>query len=133
MRAEPIMEAATIERGMAGTGRRQRSRRKPFDGRTRAGYRARRLQAHYTAVLTAAGREITVELAALVSKAAELSSIAEGMRARMLRGEDISADDIVRVQRLADLSVRRLGLPSTPVKLAGPSLGAALRRLEAGS
>jgi hypothetical protein len=55
---------------------------------------------------------MTVELVAAVGKAAELISISEDMRAKMLRGVDVNADDLVRMQRLADLSVRRLALPT---------------------
>jgi hypothetical protein len=74
------------------------------------------LREHYTAVLTAAGRELSIELAAAVTKAAELVALVEDMRARALRGVEINADDLVRMQRLADASVRRLALPATTSK-----------------
>jgi hypothetical protein len=67
---------------------------------------------HFTAAVVASGREVTVELAVAIGKAAELVALAEDMRARALRGVDVNADDLVRMQRLADASVRRLNLPS---------------------
>jgi hypothetical protein len=76
------------------------------------------LREHYTAVLTAAGRELSIELAAAVTKAAELVALVEDMRARALRGVEVNADDLVRMQRLADASVRRLALPSGSTKPA---------------
>jgi len=42
------------------------------------------------------------------------------MRARALRGVNVNADDLVRMQRLADLSVRRLNLPAAASKPALP-------------
>ena len=42
----------------------------------------------------------------------------EDMRARALRGVNVNADDLVRMQRLADLSVRRLNLPAAASKPA---------------
>jgi hypothetical protein len=96
------------------------------DNRFRSARRAKALRVHYTEVLAAAGRELSIELAAAVTKAAELVALVEDMRARALRGTEINADDLVRMQRLADLSVRRLALPSVASKPA-PTLGDLLR------
>jgi hypothetical protein len=77
------------------------------------------LQQHFTAALVEAGRELTVDLVAKITKAAELTSLAESLRGSALRGvTDIGADDLVRVQRLADASVRALNIPSAPIKAA---------------
>jgi hypothetical protein len=77
-----------------------------------------------------AGRELSVELVAAIDKAAELVALTEDMRALALRGVEVNADDLVRMQRLADASVRRLNLPSAASKPM-PTLGDLLR--EAGS
>jgi hypothetical protein len=91
--------------------RRRNLTRRRLDGRTRTAKRARQLREHYQAVLTADGRALTIELAARVTKASELVALAEDMRANMLRGAaDVCADDLVRMQRLADASVRQLGI-----------------------
>jgi hypothetical protein len=95
--------------------RRRRWRYVPrrIDNRTRTARRAKALREYFTSALTAAGRELSIELAAAVTKAAELVALAEDMRAKMLRGAaDVCADDLVRVTRLADTAVRRLALPS---------------------
>jgi hypothetical protein len=124
MGAEPRQSTAEIQRGPSQVGRRNSGRRKPtrLDHRTRVGRRARELREHYTAVLTAAGREMSIELVAAVNRASELCALVEDMRARALRGVDVNADDLVRMQRLADASVRKLALPSAASKQAPPSL-----------
>ena len=118
MGAESRQNATEMPRGPPQVGRRNGGRRKPtrLDHRTRVGRRARELREHYTAVLTGAGREMSIELAAAVSRASELCALVEDMRARALRGVDVNADDLVRMQRLADLSVRRLALPTGSTK-----------------
>jgi hypothetical protein len=54
----------------------------------------------------------------------ELQALADDLRQRALRGDEtVSPDDIVRVTRLADLSVRRLFDKAKAVPLpAEPSL-----------
>src|SRR5260221_627362 len=48
--------------------------------------------------------------ASAVRKAAELTALAEDARARRLNGAaDVTLDDVVRLDRLAEQSVRRLG------------------------
>ena len=89
-----------------------------IDNRRRAARRAKALREHYTAALATTGRELSIELAAAVMKAAELVALVEDMRARALRGAEINADDLVRMQRLADASVRRLALPNAASKQA---------------
>jgi hypothetical protein len=96
-------------------------RRSPvrIDYRRRVGRRARELNQHFAAAVTASGRELSIELTVAVGKAAELVALAEDLRARMLRADpSANADDVVRLQRLADASVRRLNLPSAASKPA---------------
>ena len=98
-------------------------RSRGLDGRSRIMKRAAQLAAHYTALLDTSGRETaSVPLATAIISTAELVAIAEDMRTRMLRGENVSADAIVRVQRLADMSIRRLGLPSLQPQPTSPTL-----------
>ena len=100
-------------RKLMGGGRRSPVR---IDYRRRVGKRARELSQHFTAALVGSGRELSIELAVAIGKAAELVALVEDMRARALRGVEINADDLVRMQRLADASVRRLALPATTSK-----------------
>ena len=102
-------------RKLMGGGRRSPVR---IDYRKRVGKRARELGQHFTAAVDAVGREVTVELAVAIDGAAELVALVEDMRARALRGVDVNSDDLVRMQRLADLSVRRLNLPAAASKPA---------------
>jgi hypothetical protein len=57
-------------------------------------------------------------LLAAIRRAAELTAISEDMRARMVRGEDVSPDDVLRLSRSAEAMTRRLHLdrhkPATP-------------------
>jgi hypothetical protein len=118
MSAEPRQNTTEIERQPPQVVRRHSGRRKPtrLDHRTRVGRRARELREYYVAALVMVGREMTVELTAAVSRASELCALVEDMRAKALRGTEINADDLVRMQRLADTSVRRLNLPSAASK-----------------
>jgi hypothetical protein len=84
------------------------------------------LREHFTETLARAGRELSVELLAAIARAGELVALVEDMRARALRGVEVNADDLVRMQRLADASVRRLALP-TSVSKPTPTLGDLLR------
>lgn len=108
--------------------RRRRWRYVPrrIDSRTRSARRAKALREYFTAALAASGRELSVDFVAGISKTVELIALTEDLRARALRGADISADDLVRMQRLADVSVRRLHLPTASIKQA-PTLGLLLR------
>jgi hypothetical protein len=55
--------------------------------------------------------QLTDLQASAVRKAAELTALAEDARARKLNGAtDVTLDDLVRLDRLAEQSVRRLGL-----------------------
>lgn len=81
----------------------------------------KQLERYFRERLGQAASDIVV--AAAIARAAELTTLAESLRQRALRGEPVPPDDIVRVARLADQSVRallRLGRPDKPA--AGPSL-----------
>jgi hypothetical protein len=100
-----------------------------IDHRSRVGKRARELSQHFAKALTAAGRELTVDLLVAVARAAELTALAEAMRARMLRGDPTAlADDCVRLQRLADQCVRRLALPTSAASRPAQTLGEYLQQ-----
>jgi hypothetical protein len=88
--------------------RRRSARRKTPDGRRWIVRRSRELAELYRSCLGDAANDPSMTIA--IAKASELGALAEDMRARALRGETVSADDIVRVQRLADAAVRSLHL-----------------------
>jgi hypothetical protein len=83
--------------------------RQPFDKRTLIGRRAVALAATYRARLGAAAADPVVTAA--IDKAAQLTALAEDAAARALRADPkVTLDDVVRLTRLADVSVRRLHL-----------------------
>src|SRR5262249_13111374 len=89
----------------------------PFDKRTLIGRRAVALAATYRARLGAAAADPVV--LAAVEKAAQLTALAEDAAARALRADPkVTLDDVVRLTRLADLSVRRLHLDRHNAKQA---------------
>lgn len=59
--------------------------------------------------------------AAAIARAAETTALSESLRARMLRGEAVSPDDVLRLTRTADLLTRRLHLDQRNAKQV-PSL-----------
>jgi hypothetical protein len=69
----------------------------------------------------------SVDLIAAVGRAAELVAISEQLRADVLRGLPVSADDIVRVERVAASALRALHLPSASSKPA-PTLADYLKQ-----
>jgi hypothetical protein len=77
---------------------------------TPLGRRLRDLADHL-AVSLGGWSQLTDLQAAAVRKAAELTALAEHARAARLRGDtSVTLDDVVRLDRLAEQSVRRLGL-----------------------
>jgi hypothetical protein len=87
-------------------------RRVRLDGRTKICQRAKRLRAHYFALLEHAGRDVrSVELVAAVDRACELQAIAEHLRADAMKGRAVF-DDLVRIERIAHGALRALRLPS---------------------
>jgi hypothetical protein len=107
--------------------RRSRSGARRFIGckRTLIGRRTVALAATFRARLGEAAADPV--LLAAIDKAARLVALAESVQARALRADPkISLDDVVRVERLADIAVRRLRL-DRHAKPAAPSLADYLR------
>jgi len=128
MRTEPRHDTGEIPRGLLQVDRYRGARRRRLDQRTRAGRRAKELREHYTAMLAAAGRDVTsVELVATISRAAELQAISEQLRAAALRGLPTSPDDLVRIERLSAHALRALHLPPPAASKQAPTLGDLLR------
>jgi hypothetical protein len=127
MDAEPRQSTDGMQRGLLQVDRHRGVRRTRLDQRTRAGRRARELREHYTAALQQAGRDVSsVELISAISRASELQAISEELRASAMRGVPTSPDDLVRLDRLANLALRALRLPSASSKQT-PTLGDLLR------
>ncbi len=64
-------------------------------------------------------------------RCAEVTALAEVTRAKMLRGEQVSTETVLRLSRTADLLTRKLGLDHRKPQPQTPSLGdyiAALQR-----
>jgi hypothetical protein len=117
MDAEPHQSTDGMQRGLLQVDRHRGVRRTRLDQRTRAGRRARELREHYAAVLTTAGRDVSlIELAGAISRAAELQAISEQLRADALRGLPTSPDDLVRIERLSAHALRALRLPTGSTK-----------------
>jgi hypothetical protein len=114
MRTEPRQDTGEIGRGLLQVDRYRGARRRRLDQRTRAGRRAKELREHYAAVLSE--REMTVELVAAISRAAELQAISEQLRANAVRGLPVSPDDLVRIERLSAAALRALHLPTSANK-----------------
>ena len=91
-----------------------------IDGRSPLGRRLRDLADQLASGL--GGWPALTDLqAAAVRKAAELAALAEHARAARLKGDiSVTLDDVVRLDRLAEQSVRRLGLPSAAGKPVAP-------------
>jgi hypothetical protein len=64
--------------------------------------------------------------AAAIARAAETTVLAEHLRAQMLRGAPISADDVLRASRTADLLTRRLHLDRHRKAAEAPTLSSYL-------
>jgi hypothetical protein len=128
------MTQAAVDMSLAKEGaaakkpRRRGPRRKDPDARRwvvkRA--RARALAQLYASRLGEAASDPIV--ARTIQKAAELQALADELRQRRLKGDEgVSPDDIVRLDRLADISVKRLQLDRVKAAPSGPSLSDILR------
>jgi hypothetical protein len=104
---------------------------KRIDGRTAEGRRCTELIAMWTEDLGAP----TPIVAERVAVAAELTVVAEIGRARFLKGGAgaPTAEDMVRLQRVADQAQRGLGLSDAWAKPAPPDLATYLRGKAAGA
>ena len=82
--------------------------RQPFDKRTLLGRRVVELAATFRARLGEDAGDPVMSTA--IRRCAETVALSEDLRARMLRGEAVSADDVLRITRTADALTRRLHL-----------------------
>jgi len=98
-----------------------------IDGRTRSGRRARELARQFEAAI---GGDVTDNQRLAIGRAATLTAIAEDRRMRVLAGEPVLLDDLVRVERLAMQATRNLGLDKRR-EPAEPSLAQVLAELAA--
>jgi hypothetical protein len=120
----PAETVAVASQTPAPKRRNHRKARKPFDGRYVIGKRVKELvDVFRTRIGPDADDPIT---ATAIRRAAETVALSEDLRARMLRGENISADDVLRASRTADLLTRRLHLDRHK-RPEGPSLADLLR------
>lgn len=100
----------------------KRRARVSVDKRYAIGRRIKRFTAVYRERLRLGADPDPVLLAA-VDKAAQLTALAEDAAARALRADPkVTLDDVVRLTRLADLSVRRLHLDRRNRSQASPTL-----------
>ena len=91
------------------------------DGRSAAARRAKQLAAEYVAALGGPDA-VDAVLMARVKRASELVVVAERTRVLAMQGEAV-LDDLVRVERLAELAMKRLGLERRAREAAkGPTL-----------
>src|SRR5262245_59168997 len=108
--------------------RRRSKRRLPrhaFDRRSRVGRRAKVLARLYRERL---GPDASDPLLAIqIEKTASLVALSEIVTAKAIAGADIAADDVVRLNRLCDLNLRRLRL-DRHVPPRGQSLGDILQQ-----
>jgi hypothetical protein len=88
--------------------RNHRKARKPFDGRYAIGRRVRELVGVFRARIGPDADDPVTSTA--IRRCAETVALSEDLRARMLRGEAVSADDVLRTTRAADALTRRLHL-----------------------
>jgi hypothetical protein len=93
-----------------------------FDRRTKVGRRVVALMAVFRSKLNGDADDPIV--AAAVRRAAEVTVLSEELRAKMLRGERVNTETVLRLTRTADMEVRRLGLGKAKAEAepAGPSL-----------
>jgi hypothetical protein len=91
----------------------KRRARRPFDRRYALGRRVLELEGVFR---TRLGPDVADDpvMATAIRRAAETVALSEDLRARMLRGENVSADDVLRTTRAADALTRRLHLDRNP-------------------
>jgi transposase len=118
-------ESATVTRTAPAKSKRNKRRAKvSIDMRFVIGRRIKELTAAFRERVGPDADQDPVLLAS-VEKAARLTALAEDAAARATRGT-ATLDDVVRLTRLADISVRRLRLDRHKAP-SGPSLGDILR------
>jgi hypothetical protein len=123
-----VAESSVISRAVAVRSSRN-GRRAPvqIDKRFAIGRRIKELTAVFRGRVGLDEVDPDPVLSAAVEKAARLTALAEDAAARALRADPkVSLDDVVRLTRLADLSVRRLHLDRRNTTPATPTLSAYL-------
>jgi hypothetical protein len=101
------MEATLIAGQTAANSGPTRRRIARIDQRTKPALQVKAKVAAYTARL---GGTADAVLLAACHKAAELAVIAEGLRAKQLRGDSVDLSEMAKAQGLADRAERALGL-----------------------
>jgi hypothetical protein len=122
-----VAESTEVSRGVAAKTTRQ-GKRAPVsvDMRFAIGRRIKQLTATFRERV-GLGADPDPVLLAAVEKAARLTALAEDASARALRADPkVTLDDVVRLTRLADISVRRLNLDRHKAP-SGPSLADIIR------
>ena len=99
--------------------------RQPFDKRTLLGRRAVELVSVFRERLGSDATDPVLDAA--IRRAAETTALSESLRARMLRGENVSPDDVLRTTRAADALTRRLHLDRHKARPTTSSLAEYLR------
>jgi hypothetical protein len=84
--------------------RNKRRARKPFDARYVLGRRVKELETVFRDRLGSDADDPILSTA--IRRCAETVALSEDLRARMLRGENVSADDVLRTTRAADALTR---------------------------
>jgi hypothetical protein len=82
-----------------------------LDGRTRLARRVKQLTKAYLAALPGPASPVQV---AQVRRAAEMTALAEHARSKRMAGDEVSWDDVVRLDSAARRAVRDLKLPAEP-------------------
>src|SRR5215472_19271962 len=114
-------ESLVVANGVKPSKRRNHRRaRKLFDGRYVIGKRVKELIAGFRERLGSDADDLVT--AAAIRRCAETVALSEDLRARMLRGEDVSPDDVLRTTRAADALTRRLHLDRHDAQPQQPSL-----------
>jgi hypothetical protein len=107
--------------------RNHRKVKKPFDGRFVLGRRVHKLAATFRQRLGIDEADPDPLLLSAIDRAAQLQALAEQAAAGALRADPkVGLDDLVRLQRLADLAVRRLRLDQSR-KPTAPTLSDLMR------
>jgi hypothetical protein len=106
----------------------KRRAKQPFDKRYVLGRRVKELTAHFCERIGPDADDPILSTA--IRRAAETVALSESLRARALRGEDVSPDDVLRTTRAADALTRRLALDRHKTQPQGPTLSDYLRSAE---
>src|SRR5262249_48559712 len=104
----------------------KRRRKRPIDRRTRLGRRVVELQAKLAAEL-GGERGLTTSQRLAITRAAQLTAIAEALQQRQLAGEPVDIDQVVRMSNASARAVAALNLkPGAPAAPPGAPLDSGL-------